>query len=238
MNAVAQIIADLVGAGVPAELIGRVASALASREVVVVRDEAAERRREKDRDRKRDVRGIPQTSADSADTEGQKEIPPKPPKEKLTPLPQTGTEVPLPEGGSPELDLLPDADADEAKVKPKRKGRLPADWQPSAENLEYAAKIALRADETAEEAEKFRDWATANGEVKSDWDAAWRNWCRKAVEYRARGSPRLKVVNSPLLDADGNEIHDEPRGRRSDGKGRFTDTFDATLLALERASGR
>lgn len=224
MNAVAQIIADLVGAGVPAELIGRVASALASREVVVVRDEAAERRREKDRDRKRDVRGIPQTSADSADTEGQKEIPPKPPKEKLPPLNQS-------EANASSL-------IGEPPSKAKRAARLPAGWEPSARNLADADAVGLTPAEVQHEAAKFRDWAHGKGEAKADWDATWRNWCRRVVERQGTGPPPLRLVNAPLLDANGNEIHDEPRGRRSDGKGRFTDTFDATLLALERASGR
>lgn len=83
---VAALIADLVAAGVPAELVGRTAAALAEREPVLIPDEQAERRRAADRDRKRAVRGIPQTSAESADTVSpKKEIPPTPPKEKTTP---------------------------------------------------------------------------------------------------------------------------------------------------------
>jgi len=64
---IAAIITDLIAAGTPAELVGRVAEALAARDVVTVqvRDEAAERRRAADRERKANVRGIPQTSADA-----------------------------------------------------------------------------------------------------------------------------------------------------------------------------
>lgn len=68
---IAAIITDLIAAGTPAELVGRVAEALAAREVVTVqvRDEAAERRRAADRERKANVRGIPQTSAEYVDSE-------------------------------------------------------------------------------------------------------------------------------------------------------------------------
>ncbi len=56
MTDVATIIADLVKAGVDPDLVGRTAAALASREPVVVADEQASRRREKDRERKRNLR--------------------------------------------------------------------------------------------------------------------------------------------------------------------------------------
>lgn len=81
MSEVAEIISDLVKAGVDAALVGRVAAALASREPVLVPDEQAERRRERDRERKR-----LRNSAESAErTPPKKEIPPTPPKEKTTP---------------------------------------------------------------------------------------------------------------------------------------------------------
>jgi hypothetical protein len=84
---IAAIITDLIAAGTPAELVGRVAEALAARDVVTVqvRDEAAERRRAADRERKANVRGNPQTSAEPVSLPSlAKEIPPKPPKENST----------------------------------------------------------------------------------------------------------------------------------------------------------
>lgn len=86
MTDVAKLITDMVNAGVSAEIVGRVAAALAERDVVTVpvKDEQAERRRERDRERKRDVRRIPQNSADSAELKKEstkeKNIPPSPPK--------------------------------------------------------------------------------------------------------------------------------------------------------------
>jgi hypothetical protein len=47
---VAALIADLVRAGTDPELVGRVAQAIADRDPVLVKDEAAERRRAADRE--------------------------------------------------------------------------------------------------------------------------------------------------------------------------------------------
>lgn len=76
MNDIAQLIEDMVRAGVAPELIGRTAAALAAREPIAVKDEQAERRRERDRERKR-----LRNSAESAPPLPNKEIPPTPPKE-------------------------------------------------------------------------------------------------------------------------------------------------------------
>jgi hypothetical protein len=67
---IAALITDLIAAGTPAELVGRVAAALAEKEVVAapVKDEAAERRRAADRERKSNVRRNPRKSAESADS--------------------------------------------------------------------------------------------------------------------------------------------------------------------------
>lgn len=83
---ISALITDLVAAGVSAELVGRVAEALASREPVIIKvtDEQAERRREKDRERKANVRRLPQTSAESADSDPAKESLPHTPSKKTT----------------------------------------------------------------------------------------------------------------------------------------------------------
>lgn len=77
---VAALISDMVRAGVDADLVGRAAELLCEREIVVTPDPAAERRKAADRERKR-LRNSAD-SADSAETETKKEIPPTPPKEK------------------------------------------------------------------------------------------------------------------------------------------------------------
>jgi 5-methylcytosine-specific restriction endonuclease McrA len=52
MTDIARLITDMVSEGVSAEIIGRVAAALAEREPVLLKDDQAERRRMADRERK------------------------------------------------------------------------------------------------------------------------------------------------------------------------------------------
>lgn len=68
--------------------------------------------------------------------------------------------------------------------------RLPADWEPGEEGKAFAEKQGLRNGRASAELDKFRDyWASATGQsaTKADWQAAWRNWVRKAVEYAQKG---------------------------------------------------
>lgn len=64
--------------------------------------------------------------------------------------------------------------------------RLPDDWKPKPLTTEIAKAVADWPDGAADrELERFRDWAaSASGPnaVKKDWDAAWRNWLRKAQD--------------------------------------------------------
>jgi hypothetical protein len=63
------------------------------------------------------------------------------------------------------------------KQKTKRAIQLPDDWEPNKKHheiaVEFKANLSL-------ETEKFRDWALSKGETKKDWDAAFRNWLRRA----------------------------------------------------------
>lgn len=77
----------------------------------------------------------------------------------------------------------------EARAAPAKRGsRLPEDWAPSVAGIAFAIKLCLNTDTTLA---KFRDhWTAATGQsaVKLDWDAAWRTWCRKEIEF-ARNKP-------------------------------------------------
>lgn len=94
MSDVAQIIADMVRAGVDPDLVGRAAAAFAQnvQNVQIVQDPVADRRRAYDRERKAAAKasrstGIPPESEESADLDlSPKERPPTPPKE-ITPIP-------------------------------------------------------------------------------------------------------------------------------------------------------
>lgn len=96
-----------------------------------------------------------------------------------------------------------------------RGSRLPADWVPenwSGPDMQHKPPPL-----EAQELPKFRDyWAAQPGQkgVKADWNATWRNWIRKAVEYaESRGHSRQgpakptsaveRVREACNLDADG-----------------------------------
>jgi hypothetical protein len=65
--------------------------------------------------------------------------------------------------------------------------RLPADWQASERDREYARQQGMPDKEIGREAESFRDYWTARpgqGGVKLDWPATWRTWVRRTCERR------------------------------------------------------
>lgn len=70
---------------------------------------------------------------------------------------------------------------------PARGKRLPPNWSPDAKGYATATKEGLSPEEINREADKFRDhWTAKPGQkgVMLDWDATWRNWVRRAAEYK------------------------------------------------------
>lgn len=61
----------------------------------------------------------------------------------------------------------------------KRSQTIPNDFQLNESSLEYAKSRGLN----GKEFESFKNWHTAKGSMYKDWQAAWRTWCDKAVEY-------------------------------------------------------
>lgn len=68
----------------------------------------------------------------------------------------------------------------------KRATQIPADFQPNDTGLKYAEQRRVN---TATELQSFRNHHTAKGTVLKDWQAGWRTWCDKAVEFGRAGSP-------------------------------------------------
>lgn len=82
------------------------------------------------------------------------------------------------------LDLPPMLDRRPASA---RGTRLPADWSPPPDSLEFALTEGLPEEDFHREAAKFRDYfAGASGSkgTKLDWSATWRNWLRRAADDR------------------------------------------------------
>jgi uncharacterized protein YdaU (DUF1376 family) len=79
---------------------------------------------------------------------------------------------------------------DSKKKKVRERGaRLASDWTPSEADITAAKAEGLSESEAKREAAKFRDyWIAKPGAagVKLDWQATWRNWCRRSAEYLGR----------------------------------------------------
>lgn len=96
-----------------------------------------------------------------------------------------------------EGERAPAHDQNQKRYKKKRKTQIPAGWAPNNAHKELAAELHLDVDA---EAEKFRDHAVATGRTLANWDAGYRNWLKKAVEYR-QSRPRQPKRNGEALRA-------------------------------------
>lgn len=118
-------------------------------------ENADERRRRKDRERKQNVRTNPRNSAEfHGNAESAY-------KEKEDKKEVTG------------------------KQRSVRGTRIAADWSPSEGEKTFAAGEGFLELEIAREAQKFRDyWIAAAGAkgLKLDWSATWRQWIRTAAD--------------------------------------------------------
>lgn len=139
-----------------------IVAAVAAMESITPKDEQAERRRQKDRDRKR-----LRKSAESAETLDKKGFSPH------TPLSQRTTPPDSPSGYLPPKRL--------------RGCRLPDGWVPTKSEANNEVERNFSSFELSTQLLTFRDyWQAKSGPtaVKVDWDATWRNWLRKALENR------------------------------------------------------
>ena len=96
-----------------------------------------------------------------------------------------------------------------ASSKEKRGSRLPDGFEPDQSCHELAERLLLSTQESQLAFEEFCDhFRKVSGQrgVMLDWQAAFRNWLRKAAEFRKRGtyekSPRYsRADNFAILDA-------------------------------------
>ena len=109
-----------------------------------------------------------------------------------------------------------------------RSGRMTGDWQPRPETLAFHQEKFPHVDEPKERG-KFRDYYQSKGEVRKDWDAAYRNWLRKEDEYSATRAPR-SAGRSASRTASINEINRQ----RVDS---FSDQLAAAFRSKARGDG-
>src|SRR5262245_12476215 len=90
------------------------------------------------------------------------------------------------------------------KVSPSlsaRKTKLAADWQLADKDFWYAKSKGWTDTRIAEQADRFRDHALANGRLQLDWAAAWRNWVNSPYQRPGGGRPQsLKDRNREIMD--------------------------------------
>lgn len=103
-----------------------------------------------------------------------------------------------------------------------RKTQIPEDFTP----CETAAQMLRDAGiPVATELENFRDHAKTNGRLALDWQAAFRTWARKAVDWKpkqqARGSPPNKQRMSAVERQE--EMARQMFGGAKNGSGRVID---------------
>lgn len=190
------LIADLVRAGIDAELVGRVANAIASAASGGMSggqnaDAAAERRRAYDRERKRSKRN------------------------------STGHSTGIPPDTDSASSLSCSSELKEqskSKKERKRGEKLPVEWQPSESHYREGAIRGFNKRDVEAMAEDMRLWARANEHRavarKSDWDSTFRAWMRRQhADRRATGPPRNGGAKSFLdleLELSGHDHDDQP----------------------------
>lgn len=176
----ASLLARLIEAGTPADLIGEVA-------LLVAKAGQLEERRAAERDRKRRSREVTGSHVTGRDGTGQQRPSP------LTSL-STQREEKEEKRNPPSGGKSPAA---------SRGSRLPADWQPSEADRQYAASKGLSEADASNEAEKFRNHfhgaTNAAGGLKVDWAATWRKWVLRSLEMRppARAGPPQGLYGRP-----------------------------------------
>lgn len=112
------------------------------------------------------------------------DLPPLP--ETAPETPATATQTPDTRHQTPDVNPPPPGGVAAKPPTPKRATQLSPDFTPNETGVSYAEQRRVS---IAVELESFRNWHCAKGTTMKDWQAAWRTWCDKAVEFgRANGA--------------------------------------------------
>lgn len=186
-----ELMKALADAGAPMEAIIIALRALEAKDAeIAARDAAAADKRAKDAERKREERALSRVHGQSTDSPATVQAASAPVSLSLPPN---------------DINSNPPTHTHENNKPARVKGhRLPADWQPTALPADLAAAVALWPLNALErELSRFRDWAasaTGPNAIKLDWQAAWRNWVRKAEDEGRYGRNVGKPPGAPPDD--------------------------------------
>ena len=94
----------------------------------------------------------------------------------------------------------PETDTEQIQSRAEKKGRsqgsrLPDDWLPSADDLNYGATLGLTAQQVLGAAEDMRLWAKANSNRsigrKADWSSTFKGWMRRNKQEKPNAKPTV-----------------------------------------------
>lgn len=111
-----------------------------------------------------------------------------------------------------------------AKTK-LRKRQLEDGWTPKPFAVPAGVSVTV-------EMQKFTDWARANARAFADWDAAWRNWLRKAAEINARSGPPRPPPKKHAIDY-AREGYEKALREEAEGTARPADGFMGLFLEVK-----
>lgn len=104
----------------------------------------------------------------------------------------------------------------------KRACQLPADFYPNETGVSYAEQRRVS---LAVELVSFRNHHQAKGSTFKDWQAAWRTWCDKAVEFGRAGGPKPQAMSFAERDEQARRRRwEEMTGRK------WPESYDPTTI--------
>ncbi len=97
-------------------------------------------------------------------------------------------------------DLTITTELEPTELEPiKRATKIPKHWSPSASIKSDPRWSELDIDD---QLERFRDWCLAKDTRYKDFDAAFRNWLKKALDFQHRDSHRRSEKDRSLAELD------------------------------------
>ena len=97
-----------------------------------------------------------------------------------------------------EPDILPNGNiigATSAPPPKKRGSQIAKTWEPDGENIAHAIGKGFDLIGIERLAEQFRNHHTAKGTVSKDWNASWRTWVGKDIDFH--GPPQSRGRDKP-----------------------------------------
>ena len=113
--------------------------------------------------------------------------------------------------GAVDVPSVPAPETGSVSRQPKKATPVPSDF-PITESLKnWAVENHVKAD-LSKETEKFLDYYRSKGQAMKDWTAAWRNWMRRAGDFKgsASASSGDGETRNPYLRMLENETRKEP----------------------------